>query len=88
MSDSQFRTAADVHAFVENLRAACEENACNALSGELQNAMQLGSSGLEILGALKGVLLRNRSEVERLLGTNGRVDVAELIAFVDRAFGR
>lgn len=44
------RTAADIYAVVERLNAACKEDGFNGLSAELESAMLLGSSGLEMLG--------------------------------------
>ncbi len=50
--------------------------------------MNLGSSGLEILGALQQTVISYRGEIENLLGPARSQDIDDVIAFVDKAFGR
>jgi hypothetical protein len=88
MSSPQIQTVADLYAIIERLEVACKANSYAGLSDEIRAALQLGSSGLETLGAIRQIILRNRSEVERLLGQNGREEVTQIVAFVDGAFAR
>jgi anti-anti-sigma regulatory factor len=88
MNGSCIQTANDVYQFVEELERACKENPAPELLLKIENAMNLGSSALEILGAIRETVVNNRPEVERLLGSERSKSVDGVIAFVDRAFGR
>jgi hypothetical protein len=48
--------------------------------------MSLGSSGLEILGAIRELLIANRAEIEAIL--QGNDTIAEIVHFVDKMYGR
>jgi hypothetical protein len=65
-----------------------EKHGAHTIASELREALQLGSSGLEILGAIRLALIVNRTGIERLLGPAGIEEADQVIAFVDRAFGR
>lgn len=80
--------ANDVYQFVERLKVACRQQNAVRLFKELDDAMCLGSSGLEILGAIRQAILKERGEAERLLGEGGKEEIDRVAAFVDRAFGR
>jgi hypothetical protein len=80
-------TVLDVYHFVRVLSAECKTNGATDVYEELDDALHLGSSGLEILNALRAVLLRNRAIVEQLLGTVGSEQAREIVHFVDRALG-
>ena len=81
-------TANDVYAFVAQLKTQAEKRGDTDLASELDDAVHLGSSGLEILGAVRKTLIENHGEVESLLGSDGWQKAAQVIAFVDKAFGR
>ena len=81
-------TANDVYAFVTQLKIQAEKHGDADLASKLDDALHLGSSGLEILGAIRKTLIENHSEVESLLGSDGYETAAEVIAFVNKAFGR
>jgi hypothetical protein len=88
MTTLQITTPNDVYQLVERLKTACQQNGAAELFNRLDDAMNLGSSALEILGAIRQTFIGNRSEVERLLGRNGKEEVDGVIAFVDKAYGR
>ena len=71
------------------LRSSKQEKRGNTdVASELDDALHLGSSGLEILGAIRKTLVENHGEVETILGLGGWKKAAKVIAFVDKAFGR
>jgi hypothetical protein len=51
----------------------------------LDDAVHLGSSGLEILGAIRKTLIENHSQVETVVGSDGCQKAAQVIAFVGKA---
>ena len=81
-------TANDVYAFVAELKTQAENHGDADLVIKLDDAVHLGSSGLEILGAIRKTLIENHSQVETLVGSDGWRKAAQVIAFVDKAFGR
>lgn len=88
MSDSQIKTAEDVYRFIERLKVESENAGRTELALQLDDAMHLGSSALEILGAIRQVLLNKQNAIEPLLGPPGKREAEQVIAFVDKAFGR
>ena len=80
--------ANDVYKFVDQLKLACQKAGETKLFEQLDNALRLGSSGLEILGAIRGVLLKNHALIQELLDSTNRAQVDQVIAFVDKAYGR
>jgi gamma-glutamyltranspeptidase len=71
MSDCTIRTASDVYGFVAQLKSEAEKHGNIDFASELDDAVHLGSSGLEILGAVRKTLIENHGEVESLLGSDG-----------------
>lgn len=88
MNASQIKTADDVYRFVEHLKSECQKNGATELFAQLDDALHLGSSGLEILGAVRHTILNNRASIERLLGAGGKDEANQVLIFVDKAFGR
>ncbi len=88
MSNSQIKTADDVYRFVERLKAQSEKRGPRELATKLDEALHLGSSGLEILGAIRQTIIENRAAIEQMLGSSEKDEAKQVIAFVDRAFGR
>ena len=88
MSNSQIKTADDVYRFVERLKVQSEKGGLRELATQLDDALHLGSSGLEILGAIRQTVIENRIAIEQMLGSSGKDETEQVIAFVDRAFGR
>jgi hypothetical protein len=88
MTDFTITTTNDIYAFVAQLKTEAEKRGDTDFASELDDALHLGSSGLEILGAIRKTLVENHGEVESLLGSDGWKKAANVIAFVDKAFGR
>jgi hypothetical protein len=88
MSAHAINTAEDVYRFVRRLQTEAERQGVSGLAARLDDAVHLGSSGLEILGAIRQVVLENRSAIERLVGPDGDAEARQIVSFVDRAFGR
>ena len=88
MTDFTITTTNEVYAFVAQLKTEAEKRGDTDFASELDDALHLGSSGLEILGAVRKTLIENHGEVESLLGSDGRQKAAQVIAFVDKTFGR
>jgi len=88
MTAPTITTTDHVYAFIAQLKTDAEERGDSSFAAELADVLCLGSSGLEILGAIRKVLLENRGKVESLLGSEGLNEAAQVIAFVDKAFGR
>ena len=65
---------------IRETRAAGRDDIAN----ELDAAMRLGSSGLEILGAIRKVLLAEKQVVPRFAAES---EIDEIVHFVNRAFG-
>lgn len=82
------KTAGDVYQFVEELKVASRKNGATELHRQLDDATRVGSSSLEMLGAIRQTVTKNRSEVERLLGPARLQAINQVLAFVDKAFGR
>ena len=78
----------DVYHFVERLKVQCQENGQAELCKKLDDALHLGNSGLEIIGAIQQTLKNNYNVIEQLLGSEGKIVAGRVIAFVDKSFGR
>jgi hypothetical protein len=88
MTAPTITTTDEVYAFVAQLKAEAEKRGDTNFAAELDDALCLGSSGLEILGAIRKMLIENRAKVESLLGADGQNKAVQVITFVDKAFGR
>ena len=87
MNSFQIKSADDVYRFIEDLKSKCQGARATKLSSQLDDALHLGSSGLEILGALRHTLIENRVLIEQLLGASGKEQLNQVIAFVDKTYG-
>ena len=81
-------SANDVYEFVDQLKSACQKAGATELVEQLSDALRLGSSGLEILGAIREILVKNRSLIQGLLESTKKTEVDKVITFVDKAYGR
>lgn len=88
MTDFTITTTKGVYTFVAQLKTKAEKRGDTDFASELDDALHLGSSGLEILGAIRKTLIENHGQVESLLGSDGWQKAAHVIAFVDKIFGR
>ena len=84
MSISRITTVDDVYRFVDRLKLEANSHGAAALATQLDDALHLGSSGLEILGAIRQTLITNRTSIEQLLGPSGKEEADQVIAFVTR----
>ena len=75
----------DVYEFVNVLIRQCREQGFAEIAQKLNDAMNLGSSAMEILGAIRIVLLEESGTIGTLVE---RTDIEEVIQFVNRTFGR
>jgi hypothetical protein len=80
--------ANDVYEFVEELKLACQSAGQTELLEKLKSALCLGSSGLEILGAIREIFVRNRATIQNLLNREKWPQIDEIISFIDNAYGR
>jgi hypothetical protein len=78
----------DVYRFVEKLKSEAKKGGAEVLVKQLDDALLLGSSGLEILGGIRGVIIEHLQTIEQILGVAGGAQLREIIPFVDKAYGR
>jgi hypothetical protein len=88
VSAHQINNLGDVYQFVEILKTEASQRGLTNLATQLENALKLGSSGLEILGAIRQIIIENREIIRQLLGPDGRSRGEQIIDFVDRSFRR
>lgn len=77
-------TTDEIYAFVELTMKRCGERGLGDISQQLDDAMHLGSSGMEILGAIRAVLI---AQAARLTGIVEQATIQEVIDFVNKSFG-
>ena len=78
-------TTEQIYEFVEQLQHGAREHGYDDIAERLDDAMHLGSSGLEILGAIRSVLQDEKQRLQKIT-ENQKIEGA--IAFVDKSFGR
>ena len=78
-------SAEDVFALTRKCVSALRFHDEEQIAVRLENAFFLGSSSLEILGAIRAAILDNHDWVVRLLGAT---TTADIVAFVDMSYGR
>lgn len=77
--------AGEVYELTQVLVQKCQERGYDDIAAQLDDALHLGSSALEILGAIRSVFV---SESERIVPMIGHARVKEVIDFVDKSYGR
>ena len=77
-------TTNEIYAFVELAIRRCHEHGCDDIAQQLDDAMHLGSLGMEILGAIKAVFV---SQFVLLKNVVEKAKIEEVIAYADKAFG-
>ena len=80
-SDNVFR-------FIEHLMFESKKRNEMELFKKLDDALNLGSSALEILGAIRAILVENRSTISKLFDSKNIEEADSVIAFVDTVYGR
>ena len=78
-------TIEQMYELVNRLSRSCRDVGSNDIAARLDDAMNLGSSGLEILGAIRNVLTEERARLHEVIS---KEEFQQAIAFVDRSFGR
>jgi len=77
----------EAYAFVRRLKAAAQKHGRTELVEQLDDALHLGSSGLEILGAIRNIVADNREIIFTLMGPSSQSEVEEIITFADKMYG-
>lgn len=78
----------DIYHFVEQLMFECRRNDELTLLRQLDDALHLGSSSIEILGAIRKIFIENRAVIIKLMGNTNDKEIDKIIAFVDKAYGQ
>jgi len=79
-----FTTTNEIYEFVRLAMKRSREHGYDDIAQQLDDALHLGSSGLEILGAIKVTVLSHRARLEELFDG---ATVLEVTQYVDRAYG-
>jgi hypothetical protein len=77
-------TPSEVYEFTELAIRRCREQGYDDVAQQLDAAMHLGSSGLEILGAIKTTFIAHAEPLETVVD-KGKMQ--EILRYVDKAFG-
>lgn len=77
-------TTDDVYQFTELAMRKCREHGYGDVAQQLDDAMHLGSSGLEILGAIKTTFIAQAATLERVVD-KGKMEA--VVQYVNKAFG-
>lgn len=77
----------EVYSLVDELREECRRHRIERVTDALDNAMALGSSGLEILGAIRSVLVRERDNLVRVVDKKTATAIDSVIEFAASSFG-
>ena len=81
----KIKTTDQMYHFVNRIVGDCRNNGWDDIANGFDDAMNLGCSGLEILGAIRTVLVE---EHLRLLNIAKKDELNNIIEFVDIAYGR
>lgn len=88
MTTPAITTTDEIYAFIAQLKIEAEKRMDTDLVIELDSALHLGSSGLEVLGAIRKTLIENQSKMESFLNSIELNKLTQIIIFIDKAFGR
>lgn len=77
-------TTNEIYEFTELAVKKCREHGYDSVAQELDDAMHLGSSGLEILGAIRATLVSQGTTLEKVVD---KAKMQEIVSYVNRAFG-
>lgn len=75
----------EVYSLVSRLCEACRANGLGDVARKFDDALNVGSSGLEILGNVRTVMIEHQMTLIRFVQ---RSELDEATSFVDKAFGR
>ncbi|QDU34674.1 hypothetical protein KS4_27450 [Poriferisphaera corsica] len=79
-------TADNVYQYVNDTISVCKTQKHDTIAKDLENAMKLGGSGLEILGGIKQVLIENQISLNRLGFEQDKLD--QVIQFINQCYMR
>ena len=82
---SKINSADDVYAFVKQLQLRAQKKELQQILRQLDDALNFGGFGLEIIGAIRTVLVEQQALIRQLMP---KEEIAEVVAFVDKAYGR
>ena len=77
-------TTDEIYEFAELVQRRCREHGYDDVAQQIDDAIHLGSSGLETLGAIKAVFVTQAARIDKLVD---RAKVQEVVKYVNRAFG-
>jgi hypothetical protein len=77
-----------IYRFVDEAVRACRRRGDEKMAGEFESALRLGSSGLEILGAVAAVVEQNRGRLLTTLAPEQVQWLDPVLAFARRSFGQ
>lgn len=77
-------TTNEIYEVVELAMQRCRDHSYDNVAQQLDDAMHLGSSGLEILGAIKTTFVTQAATLERVVD---KAKLQEVVEYVNRVFG-
>ncbi len=77
-------TTGELYEFVEVAIERCREHGYADIAKELDDAMHVGTSGLETIGAIKNVLIVQAARLKKIVD---KAKMAKIVKFVETFFG-
>jgi hypothetical protein len=77
-------TTSEIYEFTEMAVQKCREHGYDEVAQQLDDAMHLGSSGLEILGAIKATCVHQAPTLEKVVD---KAKLHDVVRYVNKAFG-
>lgn len=77
-------TTTEIYGITERAVIDCRNHGYDEVAQELDDAMHLGSSGLEILGAIRSVFIAHRETLVKMVGQEQAQNV---VTYVNKAYG-
>jgi hypothetical protein len=77
-------TTTELYEIAEHAISECRKHGYDGVAQKLDDAMHLGSSGLEILGAIRAVCTSNEGTLVKVIGQD---QVDEIVHYVNKAYG-
>lgn len=78
------KSATEVYKFTSLVIQQCREHGYDDIAQQLDDALHLGSSGLEILGAIKATMIEHAAKLEKVMD---KAKLTAAIEFVNKAYG-
>ncbi len=77
-------TVEDIYTCIEITIIKCKDYGYSDLAGRFDDALHLGSSGMEILGAIRTILKEEKNRSNEIIG---KKQVIKIIDFVESCYG-